>query len=325
MQSENILRRKSSYRAQSVWLSAGFLTILVLVTAAILGSCLYAYVHRSDYVIDLYGEYQGDSFWSSDQAEMVTTYGSQRKTAQNSAKSKNIASGYQDLLDVTDESQVWVTDTEIELFHTSYQNADGIVTVQSGNADKVVAPGTGESYRFSVKNTGKKAVDCKVWMETQMDPAFEKLPFQLRMSGTNGWLIGGEKEWKYARDVQTVSVTEHIQAGKSVDYTLYWRWPFEEEIEGLDNQVGNAAVEQEMKYIVTIHTQASESIRNLEQSTEDGKQADSDEEVISGTAAKTGDGTSVGMWILWLTASGVMIRYILARRGDNDKAAGTKE
>ena len=315
MQSENILRRKSSYRAQSVWLSAGFLAILVLVTAAVLGSCLYAYVHRSDYVIDLYGEQRANPFWSSDQAEAVTTHDSQLRTVQSSANGRNTASGSEDLLDVTDASQVWVTDTDIELFHTSYQNADGIVTVQSGNSDKVVAPGTDGSYHFSVKNTGKKAVDCKVWMETQMDLTFEELPFQLRMSSTNGWLIGGEEDWKYARDVKSVSVTEYIQAGKSVDYTLYWRWPFEEEVEGLDNRVGNATVEQEMNYTVTIHTQATESTRNPAQSAEDGKKADSgEEEVLTGEAAKTSDGSSVGMWILWLAVSGVIILYILTRK-----------
>ena len=316
MQSDVFRKRKSAYFSPAVWLSACCLTLLVLATAAILGSCLYSFVHRSDYVIDLCGGSKTGTFVSSGKSEGVTTHSSQLITTNSSADGKNTASASDGkvAMNVSDASQVWVTDSDIELFHTSYKNADGVVTVESANGDNVVAPGTDGKYTFSVKNTGKKAVDCKVWMETQMDFSFSSLPFQVRLSSSNGWLIGGEEEWESAQELNQVSVTEYIPVGKSVDYTMYWRWPFEDDIDIQDTNMGNITATQEMDYTMTIHTQATESTRkpdqDIDKKTDTGKEGGT---TVSG-AAKTGDNTVAGFWIGLLTVSGAVILWDIRKK-----------
>ena len=309
MQSNVFQKKKSTYRPPVVWLSAGFLTLLVIVTAAFLGSCLYSFVHRSDFVIDLYGGNKGNPFWSSKEAEVVTTHSSQLITAGSSADSKKTpgTSNNKIDMDVSDAYQVWMTDSDIDLFHTSYKNADGIVTVESANDDSIVAPGTEGKYTFSVKNTGKKAVDCKVWMETQVDFSFSGIPFQVRLSNSDGWLVGGEDTWENARELNDVSVTEYIPVGKSVDYTMYWRWPFEEDIDMQDTNMGNITATEEMNYTMTIHTQATESVRTSDQDAERNAGTGKESGTVSDGAARTGDTTVIAIWIVLLAASGLII------------------
>ena len=319
MQSAHMREKKISYRSHSVWLSAFFLTLMVLATAAALGTCLYSFVHRSDYVIDLFGGDTADAQFASQKSPNVNTYSSQLVvTGSSASQSRGNDSDSRIDVDASDSTGVWTTDTDIELFHTSYKNADGKVTVRSGNSDKIVAPGTEGSYTFSVKNTGKKAADCKMWMETQMNLTFSDLPFQIRLAGSDGWLIGTETEWKNASELDTVSVTEYIPAGKSMDYTLYWQWPFEEDIDGLDTKAGNITASQGLDYNVTIHTQASESTRGQETTSEATEEVQNTEK--SGAAGqttesvRTGDATQIWLWMILLAAAAAVILLLSVKR-----------
>ena len=318
MQPEH-LQKKTSYRTRTIWLTTFFLTILVFATAAVLYTCLYSFVHKSDFTIPLFTEDIREQSVASQTTSPVITHTSHLITTNASSSSSGSKGKSQVDMDVSDNAGIWVTDTDIELFHTSYKNADGEVTVRSGNSDKVVAPGTEGSYTFSVKNTGKKDADCKMWMETQMDAALSGLPFQVRLHGSDGWLIGTETEWKDASELDTVSVTEYIPVGKSLDYTLYWQWPFEEDIDIQDTQMGNITAGQNLNYNVTIHTQATESANGqTEDAGKNGKDvAVSGNAGSTGTsteAARTGDDTQTWLWIVLLVLSAAEILLLKAKR-----------
>ena len=52
---------------------------------------------------------------------------------------------------VIDENDViWGTETEVEIFKVSYEDGEGNITVKSDNGEKVVAPGTENSYTFKL-------------------------------------------------------------------------------------------------------------------------------------------------------------------------------
>ena len=51
---------------------------------------------------------------------------------------------------VSDSRTVWRKKTDIDLFHFSYENAEGVVTAESGNGEKILAPGTEEMNDFRI-------------------------------------------------------------------------------------------------------------------------------------------------------------------------------
>ena len=54
---------------------------------------------------------------------------------------------------VFDENTVWSGETDIEIFRLSYENGDGQVTVNSNTGHKLLAPGTSNTYAFTLENT----------------------------------------------------------------------------------------------------------------------------------------------------------------------------
>lgn len=201
---------------------------------------------------------------------------------------------------VSDSRTVWRKKTDIALFHFSYENAEGVVTAESGNGEKILAPGTEGSYTFSIRNKGKYEADCRIWIETERNERFPNPPFQVRLSRAKGWVLGSRTVWKRIEDLDTCSVTERVPAGDSLDYTLYWRWPFEPDTgeKEIDTQMGNLAEARNLDYKVTIHMQAVQSEKG------------------TGIAAAvgTGDRTNTGGYCLLLAATAMTAGTILYRR-----------
>lgn len=149
------------------------------------------------------------------------------------------------------------TQTLVELFKASYSAPDGTLTVVSSGDEKLIAPGTGGSYSFGLRNTGEAAADYKIWLESLISMENTSLPLEVRLYGRQGWIIGGEDSWEPEEKLNSVAVTQCLSPGKSDEYTLYWRWPFEQGKDEEDTFLGNLSVGQELRYSLTIHTYAT--------------------------------------------------------------------
>ena len=306
MQSAAKKVNKASDRSHTLWLFVVILAILVTVTASLLGSSLYHYVHRSNCVISLsQGTVEPEKAGVGNQTSSPQSTQVEQLSAQEAQKYG---------LSVTDNTRVWSTTTPIELFSHSYKNADGQITVQSDNADKVIAPGTEGKYTFSLKNTGSEAADYKVWVETEVSSTLTGLSLQARMSGADGWLLGGTDSWEQMNGLDGVYAEEHLESGKSADYTIYWQWPFEMNPEETDTALGNTTADQELSWQVTVYTVA---VSAIDDSNSGANGSDSGKKPSSIFAAvKTGDISSLALWstVAILAAAIVVIAVVLAKR-----------
>lgn len=301
MQPENTKVRKIEDRNCTVWLFAMLLAVLVMATVAIVGTCFYNYSRRSDCVISLS---EGSSEKTAKSSQTIYT-GSQAKKV---VKEQSFM--------VEDPERVWSTSTAVELFDVSYQNDAGQVTVRSENSDKVIAPGTDGKYTFTLKNTSKKSADYKVWIETTINTQLTGIPFEMRMSGGDGWLLGDKNSWEMAENLDGVSVTEQVEPGNSKDYTIYWKWPFEQENDEADTRMADVSVGQELNYTVTIHTIATES--NAQAGGDSSSTGDGGlNSVIK--AVKTGDFVPVAGILIALITSGFIVVYLLKRQKEEKR------
>lgn len=304
---ENRIRKPHSI----VWLFASILTVLVIATVSVVGTCIYSYAHRSDCQISLYDGQIKEAVSTRNNAatqkkinpvikSQATTYSGTQAKVQSEESA----------FEVNDATQVWKTETAIELFKSDYKNADGITTVKSEDGRKIIAPGTEGSYTFDLKNTGNTAADYKIWVEAKLSSNMTGVPIQTRMSASNGWLLGGKNSWEEAADLDGVATTATIDAGKTAEYTIYWQWPFEQGEDETDTSLANASVNQEMSYTVTIYTLTATATGN--------GNSGSQKHILSGT--KTGDTTKILMWIIALAASaGVIGCLVIWKKRKNDE------
>lgn len=316
MQPEKLERKNKIEQSRNiVWLTAFILAVLVVATISVVGTCMYTYVHRSDCQISLY---EGQVKEST--ATVKKNAASQKKTdpviksqavqySGEQAKQQSEKSAFE----VKDSDQVWKTETAIELFETEYRNADGVVTVKSADGSEVIAPGTEGSYTFSLKNTSNLPADYKIWVEAKLSSNMTGVPIQTRMSGSDGWLLGGKSTWEQADALNGVATTETIGAGRSAEYTIYWQWPFEQGEDTVDTSLSNASVNQEMSYTVTIYTLTATAAGS------DSNGNGQDNPTHSLNPVRTGDDTPIILWMAVLAVSaGVLFWLFLIKKRKND-------
>ena len=82
--------------------------------------------------------------------------------------------------EASDDKTVWTTNTKVEIFRVSYENGEQVVTVNGSNGQKVIAPGTENSYTFKLKNTGTVALDYTLEVDAYFTPADIKIPISGR-------------------------------------------------------------------------------------------------------------------------------------------------
>ena len=197
-----------------------------------------------------------------------------------------------------DDNTVWSTNTQVEIFRVSYVNGEQVITVNSGNGDKVIAPGTENSYTFKLKNTGNVALDYTVEIDAYFTPADIEIPITGRLNRYDGTcVIGGKDEYAKVPVLDTAEDNATLGAGKYTYYTLDWLWPFESGNDELDTMLGNLAVDQELTFTIVIKTTATES---------------SDPYDDSGiTPPQTGDNTNLTLWIVLAVSSFAMMIFLL--------------
>lgn len=200
--------------------------------------------------------------------------------------------------EASDDNTVWSTNTQVEIFRVSYVNGEQVITVNSDNGDKVIAPGTENSYIFKLKNTGNVALDYTVEIDAYFTPANIEIPITGRLNRYDGaWVIGGKDEYEKVSVLDTTVDKATLGAGKYTYYTLDWLWPFESGNDELDTMLGNLATEQDLTFTIVIKTTATES---------------SDPYDDSGiTPPQTGDNTNLTLWIVLAFSSFAMMMFLL--------------
>lgn len=194
---------------------------------------------------------------------------------------------------VTDDQQVWRGKTEIEIFRLSYENGAGQITVESSGGDKVIAPGTENTYSFALENTGYEPVKYEMSMETYFTDGIHVIPVEARVFDHEGnYLAGSAEAYADVLELSQVQDSGTLRVGYVQPYTLQWQWPFEGD-NSLDTYLGNLAVEEDITLTIVIHTYAEYT------PTDDGG------------IPKTGDTTNLQLLTGIMVASGAGLILIL--------------
>jgi len=194
---------------------------------------------------------------------------------------------------ISDGKIVWKTKTEVDLFHISYTNGEGRVVVKSGNGDKVIAPGTENSYSFKLKNTGNVPVEYTVSLEAYMTPAELMVPVEGRMrQGGKRWLAGSEESWADILELHAIQDQRSLHVNRYDSYTLDWRWPFESGDDAYDTWLGNQAAKSGVTMTLVIKTTAIMDQKAMEQD------AMGENGIWQGGVPQTGDNSRIVLYML---------------------------
>ncbi|MBQ3009445.1 MAG: LPXTG cell wall anchor domain-containing protein [Oscillospiraceae bacterium] len=194
-------------------------------------------------------------------------------------------------LQTSDDRYIWETETQVDIFSIAYRNGKEEVTVRSDNNDKVIAPGTENSYTFKLKNTGDTALKYDMTVEAFVTPGNITLPVDGRINRYDGkWLAGSKGSYTDILDLNGVTDSDRLAAGRYTYYTLDWMWPFESGNDEYDTLLGNMAVDEDITLTIRITTTAT--------ATESGGGI---------VAPDTGDDTRTILWLVLAFASALLI------------------
>ena len=211
--------------------------------------------------------------------------------------------GYQMLaakpgLKVYDENTVWQSQTKVEIFKISYENGSGQVTVLSENGDKVLAPGTGNTYRFTLENTAGVPVQYTLTMEawfgdSKDDTDAKIIPVVARVRDYQGNYLAGSASAKTdVLELNKVYQQGTLARAYVAPYTLEWEWPFEVD-DVYDTMLGNLAVKEDIKLTIKINVVSSYTPAS------------------DGGIPKTGDTSGVQMAMAVMITSGTGLLFLL--------------
>ncbi len=161
-----------------------------------------------------------------------------------------------------DENTVWKAETDVEIFRLSYENDENKLTVsgQSGNNDKLIAPGTSNKYVFTLANTGDVPLGYNLNMESWITGTEFDIPVRVRVwDYENNYLSGNADENVSVMELNNVSQDGILGSGRYAVYTLEWEWPFEQDNDEFDTMLGNLAVDNELALHIRINTSATYS------------------------------------------------------------------
>ena len=229
---ENRVEKKGSLRT-GVWLAAALLLVLLLVTWALLAALMNGFAGGLNHVVSLTPEESGK-----------TVYRTLYRPVEPDAEG------------VTEDQVIqWESVTDVDLFRESYSGSAG-QTVVSADGDKVIAPGTTQSYDFAVRNTGNVKLKYTLTLNGAFDAETDNVPVLLRLRGGQNWLLGSTESWCSVDEINAYAGQFDLMPGSSDTFLLEWQWPFEVHADGEDTGLGNGAVDKDEVFTLTITTTA---------------------------------------------------------------------
>ena len=207
---------------------------------------------------------------------------------------------------VIDENTVWKGDTRVEIFRISYKNGQEQVTVKSGRGDKVIAPGTENSYTFALENTADGPVEYAISMKSYFSSEEYIIPVEAKVTRDTDkkYLLGSIASYADVLELNNVSDSGTLKKGYVMPYTLSWQWPFEGN-DAYDTMLGN--LEEDLTLTIVIETTASYAPPNT-----------------GGGIPKTGDTSHIGMWFAVMLGSSAGLIFLLLpmrRKGEENETA----
>ncbi len=165
---------------------------------------------------------------------------------------------------LSEDGETWEFDRSIDLFKSTYTNAEGEIIAQSTNGDKIIAPGTENTFYFSLKNMGNISMDFTMTLEGLFALADTELPIEVRLRSGDEWLVGDEDTWLTPDAVGSLALDGTLERGKYMLYTLDWRWPYEgddaqhQQLADLnDTLIGSEGNISEINFTLNINTVAT--------------------------------------------------------------------
>ena len=210
--------------------------------------------------------------------------------------------------EVEDESGTkWEKHTKVDIFKTTYENGNGETTVKSNNGDKVFAPGTKTSYKFTAQNPGNMAVDYTVDLSFTVTVGGEKLditnfPVSVRLTNSSReYLIGDKDTFVPVNKAILPTYADLLGAFSYETYELEIYWAFEGGNDEYDTYLGNLSADKSVWITMDVDFYASES---LDPTAQGGIQVE-----VEGT--KEHGGTIRWLWLMLLMINtGILVFYI---------------
>lgn len=231
---------------RTLWVFVTLLAIGCVAAGAVAGTVYYRSADHIDLTIDLIPEegYLVQRVVSLDPAQARTVAMGAPAMGDGWTASMPVMMGevYNIPLYIQDQyNQIWNSNTQVEIFKSTYENGEQQISVAGKNGDKVIAPGTENDFTFALYNNIRDYVDYKLVVYTEVTgvEGITQFPVEMRIKGINGWVVGDEETWVPALDVNGMEDVGVSAERLSALYTLEWRWPFESGQDELDTWLGN--------------------------------------------------------------------------------------
>ena len=195
---------------------------------------------------------------------------------------------------------------EIQVFYAEY-GKDGEITVKSDFGDKVVAPGTENSYNLYVRNVGKVPISYILEAESRIavDVNGEKIEIPIEASfytPRSSYLLGGEESLEHLSGLDGAKDYSGLSPEHQAKYTLCWSWPFDGDDE-FDTLLGNLAAEgEELTVKVAFNVTAAYNPN------------------AGGGSPITGGSSNIGLWVaLFVISTFTLIILLFLRKREQDE------
>lgn len=195
---------------------------------------------------------------------------------------------------------------EIQVFYAEYGN-DGEITVKSEFGDKVVAPGTENSYDLYVRNVGKVPISYILEAESRITVDVNgeqtEIPIEASFYSPHGsYLLGGEESLENLGKLDGVKDGSGLSPEHQAKYTLCWSWPFDGDDE-FDTLLGNLAAEgEELTVRVAFNVTAAYDPN------------------AAGGSPMTGDNSNIGLCVaLFIISTFMLIILLFLGKRENDE------
>lgn len=278
-----------------------FLTVLAIVSAVILCDRLGLFTGNTPSAVVSIGETSAQNVDETPSSSSVRINKTQEKP--------NTISAFA----VKDAKTVWKTNTQVDIFKSSYENGEGEITV-IGNGSKLLAPGTEYNYDFYVQNNGTTALDYDLTCSAFLSNEKYNIPVSVKFSDSDGvYLCGTETSWAPVLELNKVGFNRKLGANRYTKFTLEWQWPFESGNDEYDTLLGDLAVDEDLVLTISFNTVAR---------TDTNPNIDEGEEIK--TNPKTGDSFPVIVWTSVLSVSFIgtvaIVVFVVLKRRDEEEA-----
>ena len=195
---------------------------------------------------------------------------------------------------------------EIQVFYAEY-GKDGEITVKSDFGDKVVAPGTENSYNLYVRNVGKVPISYILEAESRITVDVNGQQTEIPIEASfytprSSYLLGGEESLDNLGKLDGVKDSSGLSPEHQAKYTLCWSWPFDGDDE-FDTLLGNLAAEgEELTVKVAFNVTAAYNPN------------------AGGGSPITGGSSNIGLWVaLFVISTFTLIILLFLRKREQDE------